>query len=155
MLKAVTLLIALLWCTTEIRAEESNLEHLAQKYFQAKLATQQPNASEADLEAYLDLLSEHVGYEHKPYRLLGEVEGGKQRMRKGMTYYLGKNERYDAELVSIAIGHNAFAIQYNRYACLSPWRRWANPNQAFQRNGCIGSRGGQSLNHSGVSRIRA
>ncbi len=112
MLKAVTLLIALLWCITEIRAEESNLEHLAQKYFQAKLATQQPNASEADLEAYLDLLSEHVGYEHKPYRPLGEVEGGKQRMRKGMTYYLGKNERYDAELVSIAIGHNAFAIQY-------------------------------------------
>ena len=112
MRKTLTLLLTLLWFTGEIHAEESNLELLAQKYFQARLATQQPGASEVDLEAYLALLSEDVGYEHKPHRLLGEVAGGKQRMREGMTYYLGKNEGYDAELVSVAIGHNAFAIQY-------------------------------------------
>ena len=112
MRKTVTILLTLLWFTGDILAEESNLENLAQEYFQARLATQQPGATEADLEAYLALLSDDVGYEHKPYRLLDEGGGGKQGMREGMTYYLGKNEGYDAELVSVAIGHNALAIQY-------------------------------------------
>ena len=110
--KTVTVLLVFFWFSANIHAEEPNLEQLAQTYFQARLATQQPGASETDLEAYLALLSENVGYEHKPYSLLGETNGGKQRMREGMTRYLGKNEAYDAELVSIATGHNAFSIQY-------------------------------------------
>jgi hypothetical protein len=112
MRKIATFLLFLLWFTGDIFAGELNLEHLAKEYFHTRLATQQPGATEADLEAYLALLSDDVGYEHKPYRLLGEGGGGKQGMREGMTYYLGKNEGYDAKLVSIAIGHNALAIQY-------------------------------------------
>lgn len=95
-----------------VGADEIDLKEMAGRYFDAKLATQQPDATKDDLEAYLALLSEDVGYEHKPFRLLGDVEGGKQRMREGMTYYLGANERYDAKLVSVAVGHNAIAIQY-------------------------------------------
>ena len=93
-------------------SEEIDLNQFAVKYFEAKVATQAPDATPEILEAYLALLTEDVGYEHKPYRYLGEVEGGRSRMRAGMTYYLGGNEKYSAELVSVAIGHNAVAIQY-------------------------------------------
>ena len=93
-----------------------DLNELALQYFEAKVATQQPNATAEDLERYLALLTDDVGYEHKPYRLLEEgrqeTEDGKQRMREGMTYYLGGNEGFSAELISVAIGHNAIAIQY-------------------------------------------
>lgn len=93
-----------------------DLKEFALQYFEAKVATQQPDATAEDLEAYLVLLTDGVGYEHKPYRLLEEgrqeTEGGKQRMRIGMTYYLGGNEKFTAELINVAIGHNAIAIQY-------------------------------------------
>ena len=93
-------------------SDEIDLNHFAVKYFEAKVATQDPDATPQILEAYLALLTEDVGYEHKPYRILGEVDGGKSRMRAGMTYYLGGNESYSAELVNVAVGHNAVAIQY-------------------------------------------
>jgi hypothetical protein len=93
------------------------LNELASQYFHAKVATQQPDASPEDLETYLALLTDDVGYEHKPYRLLedgrAETDDGKQRMREGMTYYLGGNEKFTAKLESVAIGHNAIAIQYS------------------------------------------
>ena len=93
------------------------LNELAIQYFEAKVATQQPDATAEDLEAYLALLTDDVGYEHKPYRVLEEgrekTENGKELMRAGMTYYLGGNEKYTAELINVAIGHNAIAIQYS------------------------------------------
>lgn len=103
----------MLWLSSAFTADEPDLTQLAQRYFETRLASQQPGASAQDLEAYLALLSEDVGYEHKPHRLLEDSDGGKPGMREGMTYYLGKNEAYDAELISIAVGHNAFAIQYS------------------------------------------
>jgi hypothetical protein len=112
MIKIATIVLALLVWTLDAVADELDLETFGHKYFEARLATQQPGATAEALEAYLALLSENVGYEHKPYQLLGDLEGGKERMREGMTYYLGKNERYEARLVSISTGHNAIAIQY-------------------------------------------
>ncbi|MFK7956628.1 MAG: hypothetical protein AB8B96_11060 [Lysobacterales bacterium] len=89
-----------------------DLDRLGRDYFAARAATQAPNASAETLEQYLQLLAEDVGYEHKPYRALGEVAGGKARMREGMTYYLGRNHAYDARLLNVATGHKAVAIQY-------------------------------------------
>ena len=91
-----------------------DLNDLAMQYFEAKVATQQPDATKEDLEVYLALLTDDVGYEHKPYMLLKDgTDDGKQRMREGMTYYLGGNEKYTAALVNVAVGHNAIAIQYS------------------------------------------
>ena len=100
-----------------VAGDVDGLHSLALQYFEAKVATQQPDATAEDLEAYLALLTDNVGYEHKPYRLLDQnredQESGKQRMREGMTYYLGGNEKFTAELDSVAVGHNAIAIQYS------------------------------------------
>ncbi len=91
---------------------EQDLDRFARDYFAARAATQAPNASPETLERYLAMLSEDVGYEHKPYSTLGEVAGGKSRMRAGMTHYLGRNHAYQATLINVATGHNAVAIQY-------------------------------------------
>lgn len=97
-------------------SDVDDLNELAMRYFEAKVATQQPDATAEDLERYLALLTDDVGYEHKPYMLLEEgrheTDDGKRRMREGMTYYLGGNEKFTAELINVAIGHNAIAIQY-------------------------------------------
>lgn len=88
------------------------LESLGEAYFEAWVATQQPGASAATLENYLALLDDDVGYEHKPYRLLGEVDGGKARMRAGMTHYLGKNAAYKAKLTGVVVAAGVIAIEY-------------------------------------------
>lgn len=88
------------------------LEALGKSYFHAWVATQQPGASPEVLEDYLALLDDDIGYEHKPHRLLGEVDGGKARMRAGMTYYLGKNTAYEAKLTGVAVAAGVIAIEY-------------------------------------------
>ena len=103
--------------TASVAAGSDDLNDLALQYFHAKIATQQPDATAEDLEAYLALLTDDIGYEQKPYRLLDaanpNAEDGKQRMREGMTYYLGGNEEFTAELENVAFGFNAIAIQYS------------------------------------------
>ena len=107
----------LVYSASTIAGDTTALEELAATYFNAKVATQQPDATPEDLEAYLALLTDDIGYEHKPYRLLeerrAETADGKQRMREGMTYYLGGNEKFTAALDSVAVGFNAIAIQYS------------------------------------------
>jgi len=111
------MLSALLGSALTVAGDTTALEELALTYFDAKVATQQPDATPEDLETYLILLTDDIGYEHKPYRLLeegrAETEDGKQRMREGMTYYLGGNEKFTATLENIAVGFNAIAIQYS------------------------------------------
>ncbi|MEM9303807.1 MAG: nuclear transport factor 2 family protein [Pseudomonadota bacterium] len=122
------LTVALLLVANTAVAGKADLEQFAERYFDAWHATQQPGATPAVLDAYLALLDEDVGYEHKPYRLLedagdGSAHGaapqrgspsasGKALMREGMTFYLGKNSAYDAKLVSVATADNAVALQY-------------------------------------------
>ena len=106
--------VSLLCACCHVVAEQQSLERFAHQYFEAWVATQQPEANEQDLEAYLALLSDHVAYEHKPYRLLeeGASAGGKGRMRAGMTHYLGASEAYEATLASVVAGPGVIAIQY-------------------------------------------
>ncbi|GJM11106.1 MAG: hypothetical protein DHS20C11_33820 [Lysobacteraceae bacterium] len=88
------------------------LHSLGKTYFDAWVATQQPGATSDVLENYLALLDDNVGYEHKPHRLLGEVDGGKDRMREGMTYYLGKNVAFDVKLTGLVAAKGMVAIEY-------------------------------------------
>lgn len=110
-------ILAILISSITFASDTDDLEKLALTYFDAKVATQQPDATPEDLEVYLALLTDDIGYEHKPYRLLeeglAETEDGKQRMREGMTYYLGGNEQFTAKLDRVAVGFNAIAIQYS------------------------------------------
>ena len=58
----------LVFSASTIVGDTTALEELAATYFDAKVATQQPVATPEDLEAYLALLTDDIGYEHKPYR---------------------------------------------------------------------------------------
>lgn len=113
----VSIVLSLIVSPLAFANDVDDLNELAMQYFEAKVATQQPDATKEDLEVYLALLTDDVGYEHKPYRLLEngteETDNGKPRMREGMNFYLGGNEKFTADLVNVAVGHNAIAIQYS------------------------------------------
>lgn len=109
----LSILAATLAIATTARGESGPKGEFARQYFAAWVATQQPDATPETLEKYLELLSDDVGYEHKPHRVLdADTTGGRQRMREGMTFYLGKNEGYQAELTSIVQGPGVVAIEY-------------------------------------------
>lgn len=95
-------------------SEDFNAESFAREYFAAWTATQKPSATNEDLEYYLSFLKEDVGHQHLPYdNDDARLPDGKQSIREGMTFYLGKHIEYDADLVSISYGLNAVAIQFH------------------------------------------
>ena len=90
-----------------------DVEKFVTEYLDARTATQQPDATGEDLEHYLAFLVEDVGYQHLPYNDDDSRHPmGKSDMRDGMTFYLGKNEGFTAELVNFTYGFNVVAIQY-------------------------------------------
>ena len=92
---------------------EFDAEQFVVDYLSARTATQQPNATSVDIEHYLSFLAEDVGYQHLPYNDDDSRNpDGKSDMREGMTYYLGKNKSFSAELVNFTNGFNVVAIQY-------------------------------------------
>lgn len=71
------------------------------------------DATSEDLEHYLSFLVEDVGYQHLPYNDDDSRQPkGKSDMREGMTFYLGKNKRFTAELMNFTYGFNVVTIQY-------------------------------------------
>lgn len=101
-------------------AEEAplDLERLAQDYFQAMVATQMPEASSKDLEAYLAFLTDDVGHSHLPWVTDdSRSPDGKAMMREGMTFYLGAHTDYQAKLLDVfTFNSSAIAIRYENYA---------------------------------------
>jgi len=105
--------------STTVSAEESKFdyEQFIKVYFAAWTNVQKPNAKQEDLERYLALLTDDIGYQHLPYSNDDKREpGGKKRMRKGMTYYLGVHTEYKAKLVNFASGFNVVMIEYDTTA---------------------------------------
>jgi hypothetical protein len=95
-------------------ADEVNHEQFAKDYFSAWAATQSPTATEKDLEHYLSFLADDVGHQHLPYDTDDSRQAnGKESMREGMTFYMGKHIEYEAELINTVYGLNAIAIQFN------------------------------------------
>ena len=94
-------------------SSDFNAEKFVTDYLTARTATQQPDATAADIEHYLSFLTDDVGYQHLPYNDDdSRYPEGKKDMREGMTYYLGKNKSFSAELVNYTFGHNVVSIQY-------------------------------------------
>ncbi|NMH60146.1 nuclear transport factor 2 family protein [Alteromonas ponticola] len=86
----------------------------AQQYFTAWQATQAPDADESDIDAYLNLLTDDVGYQHLPYVTSGlRTADGKAELQKGLLYYLGSTSSYTANLEKVMVGHNVIVIQYH------------------------------------------
>ena len=115
-MKKIIFLVFWMIFTPSILAQDSsfNPKTFAEQYFTAWTASQAPNATEKNLENYLALLTDDVGHQHIPYDPDDtRLPDGKQKMREGMTHYLGKHIEYKAEFVSYSYGLNAIAIQYN------------------------------------------
>lgn len=94
-------------------ADDFDYGAFVKTYYQAQVATQQPNATEKDLEHYLSFLTEDVGNQHFPNSPDDSREpDGKALMRKGMTRYLGGHTEYKAELISYEFGYNVVAIKH-------------------------------------------
>lgn len=112
--------ICLLFVSTAILANDKKLDlkTFAQTYFNTMIATQVPNATSKELEAYLALLTDNVGHAHLPYSIDDSRQSdGKELMRKGMTFYLGAHTEYKAELLNVfTFNHTAVAIRYSSTA---------------------------------------
>ena len=95
-----------------------NSDEFAQEYFAAFKATQLPGATKDNLEKYLALLHEDVGYAHLPWVPDDDcLPDGKQAMREGMTFYLGSHTEYEAELLNVfTFDEVALAIRYRHKA---------------------------------------
>ena len=107
-------IIILLTVPAQAEKDSFNYEKFANNYFDAWTATQAPDATTVELDNYLMLLADDVGHQHIPYDNDDtRSPDGKQKIRKGMSYYLGKHITYRAELISISYGLNAIAIQFN------------------------------------------
>ena len=92
---------------------DNHLELLGQKYFDLWVRTQAPNATEKDVENYLDILVQDIGHQHLPYDSNDYRElGGKKSMREGMLFYLRGHTEHSATLISITTGYNVIVIKY-------------------------------------------
>ncbi|WP_448568339.1 nuclear transport factor 2 family protein [Thalassotalea ganghwensis] len=101
-------------------ADEStvDLKAFGQLYFERMSATQAPNATKADIEAYLELLAEDVGHTHLPWVTDGSrAPNAKDGHREGMTFYLGAHSEFTSELLDIyTFNQSAVAIRYTKSA---------------------------------------
>ena len=111
----IILMVLGAFLSASVLAQDSdfNPEKFAKKYFTAWAASQSPNATKKNLEEYLALLTDDVGHQHIPYDLDDtRIPNGKQKMREGMSHYLGKHIEYKSKLLGYSYGLNAIAIQY-------------------------------------------
>ncbi|WP_185235002.1 nuclear transport factor 2 family protein [Teredinibacter franksiae] len=111
--------------------KEPQLEKFAEEYFATFIATQQDDATKADLETYLDFMTDDVGHTHSPFFSDEKrYKDGKDRLRQAMLPYLKKNTGFKAELIEIRIfNETAIALRYSHSAVYvdvekgtkSPW----------------------------------
>ena len=110
------LVTSLMYFSTSVSANESMSKRsaFAEKYFAAWNITQKPNSTSEELEAYLELLTDDVAWQHLPYQPDDTRKPeGKQNLRKGMAQWLGVNTEYTAELTNTIIGQNIIVLKFN------------------------------------------
>ena len=98
--------------------KQMDLKEFAHNYYKTMMATQSPAATNKELEEYLALLADDVGYSHLPHVTDdSRLPDGKQSMRKGMTFYLGTHTEFNAELLDVfTFNRSAVAIRYTKQA---------------------------------------
>lgn len=116
--KLLCIILILYVFNVQAEANRIDLKAFAQLYFDKMVATQSPDATKVDLENYLALLADDVGHTHLPWVTDdSRLPDGKQAMREGMTFYLGANTEYQAELLDVFIfNDSAIAIRYKHHA---------------------------------------
>ena len=119
-MKKLLFISLILIYTPRLLADDSSIDlnAFAKLYFDKMVATQMPNATEKELEAYLALLTDDVGHSHLPWVVDDtRYPDGKEAIRKGMTFYLGAHTDYKAELLNVfTFNQSAIAIRYKHYA---------------------------------------
>ena len=115
----ILILCSLFFASSGFAANDKiDLAAFAQTYFDTMVASQAPNATTKELEAYLALLTDDIGHTHLPWQTNGDrAPDGKASMRKGMTFYLGAHTEHQAKLLDVFVfNHSAVAIRYENYA---------------------------------------
>jgi hypothetical protein len=98
-------------------AESASNKPLVKQYFEAWVASQQPDASIKDLEHYLSFLSEDVAWQHLPYAKSDERKaGGKETLKQGMLNWLGNHHSYSAELIRVENNQHFMIIEFRSVA---------------------------------------
>ncbi len=119
MKKLLTTCLLLLTATfVSAKDAKTDLNALAQSYFDKMTATQQPNATAQDIENFLALMTDDVGSTHLPYVTDDSRQpDGKAQMRQGMSFYLGAHTEYSAELLNTFVFNDtAIAVRYRNSA---------------------------------------
>ena len=114
-----SLLVCLLLSPFSATAEQESFDYemFTKQYFAAWTNVQKPKATKRDLEQYLALLTDDIGYQHLPYSNDdSRAPDGKTMLRKGMSYYLGIHTEYKAQLTNSAYGHNVIMIEFTTQA---------------------------------------
>ncbi len=94
-------------------ADDFDYDAFVKAYYHAQVMTQQPNATQEDLEHYLSFLTDDIGNQHFPNAPDDSREpDGKAMMRKGMSRYLGVHTEYKAEIIDYQYGYNAVSIKH-------------------------------------------
>ena len=94
-------------------ANASGPDVFVQAYFKAWNASQSPGATADDLNTYLSLLTDDVGHQHLPYDPNGSRDvNNKEKMKEGMTFYLGAHVKHKATLTDVVHGHNVVVLKY-------------------------------------------
>jgi len=117
-MKIILALIFAFVASVPVFAEQEKFDAMAfaQNYFDVWSTTQAPKASADDIEAYLALLTDDVGHQHLPYDPESARDPeGKNKMREGMTYYLGAHTEYRSGLDEVLVGFDVVVIKYNTY----------------------------------------
>jgi hypothetical protein len=92
----------------------SDLETLAQDYYDSWVKTQKPDATKESLRKYLAFLADDIGHQHLPYDPESTREpDNKEKILEGMTYYLGTHTKYSSNLKSVMTGYNLIVIKYS------------------------------------------
>lgn len=108
---AFSLFILPLSVTAE--SESPMLWRLAHEYFERFNQTQLPDSEVQDVERYLALLTEDVGFQHLPWRADDtRFKEGKDTLRKGMIRWLGGKLSYEARLLDVLIAYDLVVIKY-------------------------------------------
>ncbi|MCF6301166.1 MAG: nuclear transport factor 2 family protein [Proteobacteria bacterium] len=103
--------------TFPVYAEDFNSKQFAVEYFEAWKASQAPDATKKDLEHYLSFLKDDLGHQHLPYSPDDKrYPDGKERMREGMTYYLGAHTEYKVKLLNSSFGFNVIVLEYEIFS---------------------------------------
>ncbi len=113
-MKRLYIFLLSLFISLSVSAAEIDLTEFGKSYFSAWKATQAPHATKQDIEHYLSLLTDDVGHQHLPYDPDdARLADGKERMRNGMSFYLGSHTDYSAELYQVVAAHHVVVITYS------------------------------------------